>query len=74
YPVRTGLASVTVLSDSCMNADALATALMALGPEEGFALAEREGIAAFFIERIDSGIRDRSTQAYSRLTLGAKSS
>ncbi|MGB0723372.1 MAG: FAD:protein FMN transferase [Gammaproteobacteria bacterium] len=73
-PVRSGLASVTVVADTCMSADALATALMALGPVDAFALAEQEGIAAFFIERTDTGFRDRATRAYAQLTLGAKSS
>ena len=50
-PVRNPPASVTVVADSAMFADAMATALTVLGPEAGFALAEQEGIAALFIRR-----------------------
>ena len=44
-----------------MWADGLATALNVLGPEEGFALAEREGLAAFFLIRRPSGFEERYT-------------
>jgi len=50
-PVSHGLASVTVVHASVAAADAWATALMVLGPEEGLALARREGLAALFIVR-----------------------
>lgn len=45
----TTLASVSVLADTGMQADALATALCAAGPEAGVALARRLNIAALFI-------------------------
>lgn len=45
-PVMHTLASVTVLHPSCMWADAWATAIMVLGPQEGLALAENQGLAA----------------------------
>lgn len=50
-PVDHALASVTVVAESCMTADALATALMVLGPGPGQALAERDSIAARFVVR-----------------------
>lgn len=50
-PITHGLASVTVLHPCCMDADALATALMVLGPVEGPAYAERHGLIARFITR-----------------------
>ncbi|WP_462322922.1 FAD:protein FMN transferase [Halochromatium sp.] len=56
-PVGHRLASVTVLADACMQADAWATALLVLGPERGFELAERLGLAAFFIEHAQ-GVAD----------------
>ena len=40
-PARSGLRSVTILSPSSMDADALATAAFVLGPEEGFELVSR---------------------------------
>ncbi len=63
-PVTHQLASVTVVTASAMRADALATALMVLGPEDGFALAEREGIAAFFIVKADKGFTDKASSAF----------
>ncbi len=51
-PVDHRLASVTVVDlVSCLRADALATALMVMGPEKGFEFAERENLIAYFIYR-----------------------
>lgn len=50
-PVENKIVSVTVLHESCMIADALATAITVLGPEEGLALAERKGVAAIVIAK-----------------------
>jgi thiamine biosynthesis lipoprotein len=58
-PVDHGLASVTVVAPSTLEADALSTALMVLGPEVGFELARRDGIAAFFIAKTDRGFAER---------------
>lgn len=54
-PITHSLTSVSVIHPSCMTADAMATALNVLGPEEGRELVEREGIAAFFIVRTEDG-------------------
>lgn len=56
-PVDRGLASVTVLHPECMLADAWSTALMALGPEEGIAMAEAQELTALFITRSPDGFR-----------------
>ncbi|MEM9843732.1 MAG: FAD:protein FMN transferase [Pseudomonadota bacterium] len=50
-PITHGTASVTVLADSAMAADAWATALLALGSDRGMALAEKNDLAVFFIDR-----------------------
>ena len=63
-PVTHTLASVTVLSHTSMRADALATALMVLGPEEGFALAEREQLAVLFIVRGPKGLVEKRTNTF----------
>ena len=55
YPVSHKLASVTVVADTAMYADAWATALMVLGPDEGMKLAESHGLASYFIVRADEG-------------------
>ncbi|HEY5644876.1 MAG TPA: FAD:protein FMN transferase, partial [Pseudomonadales bacterium] len=60
-PVRHDLASVTVLHDSAMWADGLATALNVLGPDAGMAMAEREGLAAVLLVRRADGFEARYT-------------
>ncbi len=63
-PVIHRLASVTVLADSSMRADALATGLLALGPQRARALAEREEIAALFILREQDGFVEEATPGF----------
>ncbi len=64
-PVEHTLASVTVLHEHCMWADAWATALMVLGPQEGFAVAEREKLAVLFlIRQDDTTMESRATPAF----------
>jgi len=53
-PAMAGLAAVSVLHPSCMEADALATVLAVLGPLDGAAFADRHRIAALFHAR-DAG-------------------
>ena len=50
-PVANAVASVTLLHRDCAQADAWASALTALGPDEGMAVAEREGLAAHMLIR-----------------------
>jgi thiamine biosynthesis lipoprotein len=61
--VRGDLSGVAVIHAQCMDADAWATALYALGAEEGFAMAERMGLAAVFAQRSTEGARTRLTAA-----------
>ncbi|RYY90959.1 MAG: FAD:protein FMN transferase, partial [Comamonadaceae bacterium] len=63
-PVASGLALVTVLRESCMEADALATALTVLGPEAGLAFADAHGVAALFVERRPDGPALRRSAAW----------
>lgn len=51
YPVDHHLASVSVISEKCSTADALATALMVMGEVEGHKFALQNQIDAFFIYR-----------------------
>ena len=68
-PVTHGLASVCVVHPSAAYADAYATALMVLGPEEGLATASRLGLAVLLIERAGDGkdFTERTTPAFDRL-------
>lgn len=63
-PVTHALASVTVLHRSCMQADALATALSVLGPDAGYAYAAERGLAALFIVRNGDVFEQRTTPAF----------
>lgn len=50
YPAAAGLAGVTVLAETAMEADALSTALFVLGPEKGLALVESlPGVEALLV-------------------------
>ncbi len=65
-PVDHELVSVSVLDDQAANADAWATALMVLGEDVGYQLAERKGIAAFFLYRKGAKIVSRETSGFTR--------
>jgi thiamine biosynthesis lipoprotein len=66
-PVAHGLSSVTVVPRH--RGDAYATALMVLGPEEGYALARRLELPALFIMRtnVADQWQERATPAFERL-------
>ena len=64
-PVAHGLASVSVIDSQCAWADAVATALEVMGPDEAFALASNRKWAAFLIIRQDDGTyRELATPAF----------
>ena len=66
-PARSEVASVTVLAPTAMVADATATALMVLGPEDGFAFAERLGVDCLFILRKgDGSTAELATRRFAR--------
>jgi FAD:protein FMN transferase len=49
YPVQHNLLSVTVITETCMDADAWATAFMVMGLEESMKMAEKNEMEAYFI-------------------------
>jgi thiamine biosynthesis lipoprotein len=63
-PVSHTLASVTVLHPSAMTADALATAMSVLGTAEGLVLAERNRIAALFIDADGSKLTETASSEF----------
>jgi len=68
-PIRHALASVTVIDALGVRADALATALMVLGPEKGMALAEDLDLPVVFIVRTPGGgFEQRVTPRFEALT------
>ncbi|GIK88015.1 MAG: FAD:protein FMN transferase [Betaproteobacteria bacterium] len=66
-PVEHALASATVAADACAYADAMATALMVMGPERAQQFAAKHGIAAYFIVREQGGLRGFASPAFARL-------
>jgi thiamine biosynthesis lipoprotein len=74
-PVRHSVVSVTVVHPRATLADAYATALLVLGPDEGYALAERLGLPALFLERIgqSQALRERVTTEFQALRVPVRS-
>lgn len=66
-PVQHALSSVTVAHASCMQADALATALLVLGPQDGMALAQAQGLAAHFVLQAANGPTVLASPAFTAL-------
>jgi len=54
-PVQPGIASVTVVADACITADAMATAILILGKEKGREFARAKGVACLILERTPTG-------------------
>jgi len=63
-PAKTGVVSATVIDPSCMRADAMATAMMVLGVEEGMKLAEEQDSAVLLVA--DEDARPEGWQPSSR--------
>jgi thiamine biosynthesis lipoprotein len=66
-PITHKLAAVTVIDPSTLRADGLSTVLMVLGTERGMALAERLGVAAFFVTRRDNSFVTEGSSTFERL-------
>ncbi len=69
-PVGHGTGSVTVLHPRCAHADALATALSVLGPEQGLAFARERNLAVLFVVREDDGFQEVRSPAFEALVTG----
>lgn len=66
-PITHRTASVTVLADSAMTADGLATAMLALGSERAMPIAEAEGLAVMVIDRRPGGFVTSTSSAFDAL-------
>lgn len=64
YPITHKLASVTIIHESTMIADALATAILVMGSNEGIQFADKNGIAAFLIVKSANGFKHVYSSAY----------
>lgn len=68
-PVRNTVASVTVAGPTGAAADALATALVVLGPGRGLVLADTLDVGALFLLRGESGLVARANARFEALVL-----
>jgi thiamine biosynthesis lipoprotein len=66
-PVAHALASVTVVHERAMAADAWSTALTVLGPQQGLALAQRKQLAARFLLREGEGLREILSSRFQKM-------
>jgi len=66
-PITHKLASVTVIHESCMTADAMATAINVLGPEKGYELAIKGNLAVFMIIRGQDGFLENMTSRFEEM-------
>lgn len=62
-PVRHQLASASIIASDCMTADAWATTMMVLGPEQGLALADEQSISAYLLEHNGESLRELASKA-----------
>ena len=66
-PVTHDAAAVTVIGTSSAEADALATALLVMGPDSGLKFARDTGIAAYFLLRRDPDFEELVTPEFAAL-------
>jgi FAD:protein FMN transferase len=66
YPIRNGVVSVSVISDTCAFADGLATGLMVMGPEAGIALTNRLKATEclIIVQNVDGSLSDYYSKGF----------
>lgn len=68
YPVQSRLISATVFNQSCMEADALTTAMMAMGETKALEFANRQGLAAIlFVRNDDDSVSELRSKAAAKI-------
>lgn len=71
-PVEHGLSMVSVVADNAIEADAWATALLVMGPDDGAQHAMHHAMAALFVRREGDAFVEFATPAFQRLRLDDK--
>ncbi|MGC7559778.1 FAD:protein FMN transferase [Pasteurella sp. PK-2025] len=66
YPIQHRLASVTVLADSAMTADGLATGLYVLGDKKALEVAEKHNLLIYMIMKTDDGFEAIMSSAFEK--------
>ena len=69
YPVTHNTASVTVIADNTMLADAWATALLVMGSQQGLQLANQLHLAAFFVDRNQKAFTTSHSRAFNTIVV-----
>ena len=64
WPVAHATVSASVIASDCMQADTLATVLMAMAPDDAIALANRRGFAALLIARNPHELATRYSETW----------
>lgn len=64
-PIQHRLVSATVIAPTCAEADAWATAMMVLGPEQGLMVADAENLAVYLLVKTDTGFDSMHSRAFS---------
>ena len=70
YPVDHGLASVTVIEKTAVRADALATAMMVMGPDDSLMLAEEYNIPVYILVKEADGFKVQYSKAFAHYLSG----
>ena len=65
-PVTHALTSTVVITENCAEADAWATALLVLGPDQAYDIAIEHNLAVMLFERTDTGISSQQTPAFNQ--------
>lgn len=63
-PIQHKLVSATVVASECADADAWATAMMVLGPEQGLAVANAQNLAVYLLVMTEAGLQAVHSQAF----------
>lgn len=69
-PTNSILASVSVFAPQAITADAMATALYAMGSKDGFVFAQHNEIPALFLVRNENGLQEMMTHDFSARLIG----
>ena len=64
-PIEHRLASVTVVADHCIDADAWATAFLVMGDEAALEIANQQSIAVYMLVKAKAEAKDQFTAVYS---------
>lgn len=72
-PVTHQLASISIIAEDCMSADAYATAGMVLGPEKGKECFDQLGLSYYMLVRSDTGFDEHISSAFPVFAVEEKS-